>query len=73
MTATMRSRNVIGRKIIRVDQDRVSTPTGPALDLTRMVLDNGFSITFSVVETEGEYVIEGTVHRPKDLHLHRRN
>lgn len=67
----MKARDVIGRRIVAVHQQRV--PADRAADgfvlregfthIDGIVLDNGTVITFGVIELEGDYGVEPTVHR----------
>lgn len=61
----MKSRGAVGRKIVRVLQDRATTNYGdPVFNVLGFVLDNGDVISLNVVQLEGDYAIEGSVVRP---------
>ncbi len=63
----MKARDLVGRKIVRIEQTRVETNTGWAYNLDAIYLDNGTRLRLSVSETpEGaEYVVVGTVYKSK--------
>lgn len=56
----MNTRNVIGRRIVAVRQTRTGSSTGPSVDVSAIVLDNGYEIRPNVVETNegGDYLVE---------------
>jgi len=52
----MRSRDVVGKRIVRVGQARASGNSGPYTHLEFLELEDGTRITFHVVETaQGSY------------------
>lgn len=58
----MRARDVVGRRIVAVEQERLSTDSGAAVYHVRWLeLDNGARITFSVAELPGDYAVEARV------------
>jgi len=73
----MKSRDVIGRKIVAVRQekrptsgefgdDRDRKPGAYEWCLDAIILDNGATILFSVIETDGgEYEIVGRISQPR--------
>lgn len=65
----MKARDIVGRKVVRIEQTRIETNTGWEYDLTGIVLDNGTRIGLRVHETpEGaDYVIKATAYKhPKE-------
>ncbi len=60
----MRSRDVVGRKIVGVIQHRCHRLDGtPFYDVVALVLDNGAHVDLTPVELEGDMGIEGQVSR----------
>jgi hypothetical protein len=61
----MKSRDVVGRKIVRVEQERLPSNTGMVWHVHALVLDNGTKIWPNTCETDwGEYLTELHVHKP---------
>ena len=61
----MRARDVVGKRIVAIEQQRTSDQCGRAFaHLDTLVLEDGTRITFSVVELPGDYAIEATARRP---------
>ena len=60
----MKSRDIVGRKIVRVIQRRCQDNCGDQVyDVHGFVLDNGAVVTFSVVELGYDYAVEAKVRK----------
>jgi len=58
----MRARNIVGRKVVRVLQERRQTDYGKMVwDIQGFVLDNGKVVYFNVVELPDDYAVEAGV------------
>lgn len=58
----MKTRDVIGRKIVGVVQERVHTGHSFQYDINRIELDNGKAIVFCALEAEyGDHIVTGDV------------
>lgn len=68
----MKSSDVVGRKIVRVEQYRATNRNTrkPAWYLDRIVLDNGTVLTVTTIETEGDYAHELTAHKKVEVNVH---
>ena len=60
----MRSRDVVGRKIVKFVQQRARTNSGFSTEIVEIVLDNGALIRFVVHETESDYVVHPIFVKP---------
>jgi len=62
----VKARDVVGRKIVRVEQDRISSDGSHAgcWAIRAIVLDDGTEISFSVHEIEADYAVEARVWKP---------
>ena len=67
----MKTRGVIGARIVAVRQERRQMNHGPVSHILAIELDNGRVLTFSVAEGEGDYAIDGTNHAPGDVAMER--
>jgi hypothetical protein len=61
----MKAADIIGRKIVRVEQSRVYRDGYFAgMDVTAVVLDNGWQLRPLTVETDGEYGTDLVLAKP---------
>jgi hypothetical protein len=62
----VKSRDVVGKRVVRVEQERVARgdDRSPALRLRGLFFEDGTVLYFSVAELEGDYAVEGHVHKP---------
>jgi len=61
----MKTRDIIGRKIVKVNQVRTQTDYGDTIyDVRSVELDNGTKLVFTVVELPSDYAVEVMVLRP---------
>ena len=62
----MKAKDVVGRKIVRVEQNRIQADDSHAgcWAIRALVLDDGTEIRFSVHEIEADYAIEAYVVKP---------
>jgi len=59
----MRKRDAVGRKIVRVLQERTVTNHGKTVyNVYGLVLDNGTTLVLSVAELESDYAVEVTAY-----------
>ena len=63
----MKTRGVIGARIVAVRQERRQTNAGQEWHIEAIELDNGHVITFRVCEGEAEYSVAGHNHAPGDV------
>jgi len=62
----MKSREIVGRKIVGVKQKRTVDNTGKVVyDVYHLKLDNGTMLVFSVAELPDDYAVEASVIQPK--------
>jgi hypothetical protein len=61
----LNKQDVIGRKIVKVYQSRHVNPNTGRLvyHVESIVFDNGAVLVFGVIEGDGEYYIDSTVHK----------
>jgi len=57
----MRAKDILGKRVLRVDQTSVKTNSGRVQNLDRIVFEDGTVLIFNVSETETEYAVYGTV------------
>lgn len=61
----MNARNVVGKRIVRIVQQRDVSAAGTSYDnLHAIVLDDKTEIRFVVVEHEGDYGVRGVIANP---------
>lgn len=64
----MKVKGVIGKKIVGVDQERVTNNFGqPVFHISRILLDDGSCICLDVEELQYEYAISGRWRSKKEL------
>lgn len=63
----MRAKDIIGKKVVKVEQTRAMANSGVAYNIDRILFDDGTILYFNVGETEGDYVVEGATIKPKGL------
>jgi hypothetical protein len=61
----MRARDVVGRRIVAIEQETVWHEGIRFENMVRIILDNGRRIFFTVGELDGDYAVEGHVTRPQ--------
>lgn len=62
----MRTRGVIGKRIARIDQQRIVTPSGAVIyHLVAIVLEDGTRLAATVAELECEYAIVMNAYKPR--------
>lgn len=62
----MKTKSVIGKKIIEIRQERTKTNYGDTVFNVKSIrLEDGTLIILSVAELEGDYAVDGTVYPPK--------
>lgn len=69
----MRSRDVVGKTIKRVVQQREVTPYGVVYAIHYIEFTNGSLMYFNAVPTEDDPVVEGATMSAKELQERRRN
>lgn len=58
----MRARDIVGRKVVRVEQERTYDDNHELLyELRCIVFDNGTELWFNVAEMPGDYAVMGVV------------
>lgn len=67
----MKTRGVIGARIVAVRQERRQTNAGQAWHIESIKLNNGRVLTFRVCEGDAEYSIAGHNHAPGDVAMAR--
>ncbi len=63
----MRARDIVGKTVKRVVQERTVTPYGVVYEIHRIEFTNGSLLYFNAVPTEDDPVIEGHVLTAREL------
>lgn len=66
----MKAKDVIGRKIVRIDQQRFVNPnTGrPCWHVSAIHLEGGVTLKITTIETPGDYAHDLSVHKTETFH-----